>query len=216
MKSCIRIALLASLICFFITPSDSFAQDMNRALEKEYKDKLKEYKKEGWIIDSDRSAEVVLMKHYSKLNANEDLITIKGTATNCRSTNVCKQVALNNAQNEYARLVSGKIEGAFASIIRTNSSCSPEEIDKMYGILINEVKADVSGVLQPSYSIYREKKGVKEYQTIFIVNNNDLIDNMEKALEQSIKETKITIEEVRSISKFVGEELKKELGVSGE
>lgn len=216
MKPCFRIALLASLICFIIVPTDSFSQNLNRALEREYKQKLKEYKKDGWIIDSDRSAEVVLMKHYAKLNVNEDLKTIVGTSSNCRSTNVCKQAALNNAQNEYARLVSGKIEGAFASIIRTDASHPQAEIDKMVGGLINEVKADLSGVLQPSYSVYREKKGVKEYKTVFFVNEKVLIDNIEKALEKSIKETKITIEEVRSISKFVGDELKKESGVNGE
>ena len=82
----------------------------------------------------------------------------------------------------------------------------------MVGGLVNEVKADLSGVLQPSYSVYREKNGMKEYRTIFFVNEKELVGNMEKVLEQSIKETKLTIEEARSISKFVGDELKKESG----
>ena len=75
--------------------------------------------------------------------------------------NVCKQVALNNAQNEYARLVSGKIEGAFASVIKANADRPQEEIDKMTGGLVNEVKADLSGILEPSYSIYKEKYRMK-------------------------------------------------------
>ena len=208
MKNCAKIALLVSLSVLICTPYVSYAQNLNKALKKEYNKKLKEYKKDGWKIDSDRSAEVILMKHFSKLNANEDLKTITGTSTNCKSTNICKQTALNNAQNEYARLVSGKIEGAFASIVKSDANRPQDEIDKMVGGLVNEVKADLSGVLQPSYSIYREKNGLKEYKTIFFINEKELIGNMEKILEQSIKETKLTIEEARSISKFVGDELK--------
>ena len=193
---------------------------LSKALDKEYKQKLKEYKKGGWKVDSDRSTEVVILKHLNKLEAYPDLKVITGTSTNCKSTNVCKQVALNNAQNEYARLVSGKIEGAFATIIKANANRPQEEIDKMTGGLINEVKADLSKVLEPSYSIYREKGGLKEYKTFFFVNEAALIGNLEIILEKSIKETKLTIEEARAISKFVGDELRKEssieTGIEGE
>ena len=204
----------ATLVIFGILlwkPQVSVAQNLNKLLEKEYKNKLKEFKKDGWKIDSDRSAEVILLKHFSKLNDNENLKVVTGVSSNCKSTNICKQAALNNAQNEYARLVSGKIKGAFGSIIKTNANRPQEEIDKMVGGLVNEVEANVSGVLQPSYSVYRENKnGTKEYKTFFFVNENKLLGNIENTLEQSIKETKLTIEEARSISKFVGEELKKE------
>lgn len=214
MKINIKAVILLAFSILIAAPQVTYSQNLNKVLEKEYKKKLKEYKKDGWKIESDRSAEVVLMKHFNKLNENEDLKTIIGTSTNCKSTNVCRQTALNNAQNEYARLVSGKIEGAFASIVKADANRPQEEIDKMVGGLVNEVKADLSGVLQPSYSVYREKNGLKEYRTVFFVNEKELVGNMEKVLEQSIKETKLTIEEARSISKFVGEELKNESGIS--
>lgn len=216
MKVKIGASLLIGLCFLLCTPTVLYAQDLNSVLKKEYKQKLKEYKHDGWKIDSDRSAEVVLMKHYSKLNANENLKTITGNSSNCRSTNVCRQAALNNAQNEYARLISGTIEGAFGSIVRSDANRPQDEIDKMVGGVVNEVKADLSGVLQPSYSIYREKKGLKEYKTIFFINEDKLIGNMERILEQSIKETKLTIEEARSISKFVSEELRTESDTFGE
>ena len=208
--------MLLGLIMLLCVPSVSYSQDLNAVLKKEYKQKLKEYKQDGWKIDSDRSAEVVLMKHYSKLNADEDLKTITGNSSNCRSTNVCRQAALNNAQNEYARLVSASIEGAFGSIVKTDANRPQEEIDKMVGGVVTEVKADISGVLQPSYSIFREKKGLKEYKTIFFINENKLIGNMERILEQSIKEANLTIEEARSISKFVRDELRIESDTDGE
>ena len=40
---------------------------LSKALDKEYKQKLKEYKKGGWKVDSDRSTEVVILKHLNKI-----------------------------------------------------------------------------------------------------------------------------------------------------
>ena len=214
MKHIYRIIIMV-IIGMFCFSQMSFAQDkaLSKALDKEYKQKLRQYKKEGWAIDGDRSVQVTLLKHFAKLEANPELRVIEGTASNCKSTNICKQVALNNAQNEYARQISAKIEGAFASITKHNSIRPQEDMDKMTGGLINEVCADLSGLLVPSYSIYREKRGVKEYKTYFFVNVEQVVENVEKVLEKSIKETKLTIEEAKAISKFVGDELKNESGV---
>ena len=200
------LALFAGL---FMQTSYAQSKTMQRELNKEYKRVLKTFKKEGWKMDNNgRSAEVTLLKYFERLNEDPDLIPIEGTSSNCKSLNVCRQAALNNAQNEYTRLVSGKIVGAFGSIIRSNADRPQEEIDKMVGGLTNEVEADVAGVLEPQYSKYREKDGVKEYITYFFINSKKLEGAIQTSLERSIKETKLTIEEARSISKFVNEELK--------
>ncbi|MDL2262352.1 hypothetical protein LJC11_02490 [Bacteroidales bacterium OttesenSCG-928-I21] len=190
-----------------------FAQNkaLSKALDKEYKQTLKQYKKDGWKIDANgRSMEVTLLKHYEKLNTN-DLVVITGTSSRCNATNICKQVALNNAQNEYARLVSGKIQGAFASIIKANANRPQEEVDKISGGLLNEIEANVAGVLTPSYSIYKANSdGTKEYKTFYFVDEQKANEMLENTFERSIKETKLTIEEAKSIQKFVKDELKNE------
>lgn len=204
--------VLAFFVGLFLQTScaQSRTTTMQRELDKEYKRVLKTFNKEGWKMDNNgRSAEVTLLKYFERLNEDPDLIPIEGTSSNCKSLNVCRQTALNNAQNEYTRLVSGKIEGAFGSIIRSNADRPQEEIDKMVGGLTNEVEADVAGVLEPQYSKYREKTdGTKEYITYFFINSKKLEGAIQTSLERSIKETKLTIEEAKSISKFVNDELK--------
>lgn len=202
------LAIIVSLL-FQTSCAQSKTTTMQRELNKEYKRVLKTFKKEGWKMDNNgRSAEVTLLKYFERLNEDPDLIPIEGTSSNCKSLNVCRQAALNNAQNEYTRLVSGKIVGAFGSIIRSNADRPQEEIDKMVGGLTNEVEADVAGVLEPQYSKYREKDGMKEYITYFFINSKKLEGAIQTSLERSIKETKLTIEEAKSISKFVNDELK--------
>ena len=213
-KNYVKIAVMALVSIFLLTsvPQAVFAnKTMQKHLDREFKRKMKEYRKEGWkLAGSSRSLEVTLLQHYEKLNANPDLLVIEGVATQCRSLGVCSQVALNDAQNYYARLVSGKIQGAFGTIIRANDNRPQDEINKMVGGLLNEIEADLSGILTPSYSIVRENGANKSYKTYFFVDTQKVGEMIGATLERSIKETKLTIEEARSISRFVQEELKRE------
>ena len=46
---------------------------LQKAIKKEYKSKMKEYKKEGWkLFGSSRSLDVALLKHYDKLETLGD------------------------------------------------------------------------------------------------------------------------------------------------
>ena len=65
-----------------------------------------------------------------------------------------------------------------------------------------------NSALEPQYSKYREKDGMKEYITYFFINSKKLEGAIQTSLERSIKETKLTIEEAKSISKFVNDELR--------
>ena len=213
---CITMVLI-TMLCITVFPQTVSAQastkiekQLQKQRNKEYKVKLKEYKKGGWkMAGSSRSLEVALLEHQIKLT--EGNTEIVGEVSQCKSVNICKQSALNNAQNEYARLISGKIQGAFGSIIKANANRPQEEIDKMAGGLLNEIEANVGGILIPSYSIVKENtNGTKSFRTFFIISESETLKILDTSLERSIKETKLTIEEARSISKFVQEELKKE------
>ena len=97
MKKVIMIAMMLALCC----PSVSLAQNkaLSKALKKEYKTKMKEYKKEGWkIFGSSRSLDVALLTHYDKLNnGGDDVYEVVGVASSFKSKNVGKQTATNNA-----------------------------------------------------------------------------------------------------------------------
>ena len=78
---------------------------LNKALKKEYKVKMKEFKKGGWMLyGSSRSLDVALLNHYGKLNKEgEEAYEIVGTCSKFKSKNVGHQTCINNACNIYAQ-----------------------------------------------------------------------------------------------------------------
>ena len=200
MNKKLRIAILLIASIFFSFTQVSFGQSHS----KEIKKTLKEFKKTGFVVYAgSRSSEVILQKNYEKLDAT-DGAEIVGVASNCKSTNICKQAALNSAQNQLARHLSSKIQGQIGSVMNQNGNRPDEEIDKMVGALTNSVTADISGCLEYSFSTYKEdNNGNKEYKSYFIVNKSKLRQN----LERSLQETQMTIDELKTISDFVNASL---------
>ena len=179
---------------------------LNKQRDKEYKTKIKEYKKEGWKLSgSSRTLEVALLEHYSKLAESNQNKEISGEVSQCQSINICKNFALINAQNRYAALASGNIKGRTEALLRADANMPEVEMDKFISAYENLVKAEVSGVLTESFSIVKDNGATKEYKTFFILNEEKASLARKRAMERSILETKITIMEAEEISKFVNE-----------
>lgn len=172
---------------------------------KQYKKKMAEYRKEGWkLAGSSRSLEVALLDHYLKLSDSNNK-EFAGEVSQCKSINVCKQFALSNALNRYATLAGGYVKGRIENILRANADEPEEEIDKFIAAYENQVKAEVGGVLTESYSIVKDKGVTKEYKTFFILNEEQASVARKRAMERSLRETKISLKEAEEISKFVSE-----------
>jgi hypothetical protein len=215
MKNYCKIILttIMSIVLLVSVPESAFAQftkkqekQLAKAKEKEYKSKMKEYEKVGWKLSGgSRTLEVALLEHYKK-TADEKNKEFVGDVSACKSINVCRQAALNNAQNRYASLASGNIKGRVESLFRADANVPQTEIDKLIGAYEKSVQADISGALAESYSIVKENgDGTKSFQTIFIVNEEEAASARLRAMEKSLRETKISIKEAEEISKFVNE-----------
>ena len=186
--------------------SKKMEKTLNKQRDKEYKIKIKEYKKEGWKLSgSSRTLEVALLEHYIKLAENKQNREISGEVSQCQSINICKNFALINAQNRYAALASGNIKGRTEALLRADANMPEVEMDKFISAYENLVKAEVSGVLTESYSIVKDNGKTKEYKTFFILNEEKASIARKRALERSLLETKITIIEAEEISRFVNE-----------
>ncbi|MDR2126907.1 MAG: hypothetical protein LBP63_08770 [Prevotellaceae bacterium] len=209
----IAIMSLVAALMFIATPETASAQvskklekKLQKEKDKEYKKKIKEYQKEGWkLTGSSRTLEVALLEHYYKLAESAQNKEMAGEVSQCKSINVCKQFALNNAQNNYAAKASGNIKGRTESLLRADANMPETEIDKFMSAYENIIKQEVGGVLTESYSIIKDNGSTKEYKTIFILNEEKAVQARAKALEKSLLETKITIKEAEEISKFVNE-----------
>jgi hypothetical protein len=175
--------------------------------KKIYASLLKTLKQQGWeTTSSTKTLEMQIYDFSVKKEQNPTFITIEGEVSNCKSINVCKQTALTNAQNEYLQLISGKLKGAFGSVFKANANMPSEEIDKTVGNITKQCEADLSGSLIPCYSLVKESNGLKQYRSIFLADPSKMVGTMER----SLKETKLTIEEINTITKFVNDELGKE------
>jgi len=212
----IKFIVMSIAVAFVLTavPQTAEAQlskkqqkQLQKALKKEYKTKMAEYKRENWKLSgSSRTLDVALLTHYQKLGEDpENNKEFAGEVSQCQSINVCRQFALTNALNRYATLASGNVKGRVESILRADANMPQIEIDKFIAAYENLVKAEVSGVLTESYSIVKEKGATNEYKTFFILNEEKAGMARKKALERSLLETKIAIREAEEISKFVNE-----------
>lgn len=181
---------------------------LEKAMKKEYKAKMKEYKKEGWkITTSSHTLEVELLQHYEKLKA-ENTTELVGAVSNCQSINVCRQAALNNAAAYYASLAGSQLKGRIVSDMAVNQSFQDgiEEFDKLYAAYERLVEKEIKGEIQESYTIMRTNEfGNKELQTFYIVNEEAAVKARIRAWENAIKESQAAQKYASEVSKFVNE-----------
>lgn len=203
--------LVFALAMIIATPSSYAQYDkmMKKAQKKEYKTKMKQFKKEGWTIyGSAHSLDVALLDHYNKLQ-NEDAQEIVGVASSFVSKNVGKQAAMNSACNEYARQAQSFVRGRVLSDMFNNAAEEvPEEFDKFYAAYESIVAKEIKGELKPSFSIIRSKgkkdgKEVFEMQTFFVVNEKEASRARMQAMQNACRESELAQKYADQVSNFI-------------
>lgn len=206
MKNLLLLFLTMSLLCPSITNAQSKA--LKKAQKKEYKTKMKEYKKNGWtIFGSSRTLEVALLSHYDKLNqGGENVYEIMGIASAFKSKNVGKQTAINNACNTYATQAGSLVKGRVVNDIASNADDVAIEFDHFYAAYERLVEKEIRGEMTESFSIIREKgDGSYEMQTYFIINEDAATKARIRAFENAAKESEAAQKYAEKVSKFVRE-----------
>lgn len=206
MKKLLTMLLMLAMMC----PSAVNAQNkqLQKAQKKEYKAKMKEYKKEEWkIFGSSRSLEVALLSHYDKLNSGgENAYEIVGIASAFKSKNVGKQIATNNACNIYASQAGSHIKGRIISDMGANPDDVDAEFDHFYAAYERLVEKEIRGEMSESFSIIRDNgNGTYEMQTYFIVNEDAATKARIRAFENAAKESEAAQKYAEKVAKFVRE-----------
>lgn len=209
MKKIIMILLALCMVVPAVNAQNNKA--LNKEQKKEYKMKMKEYKKEGWkLYGSSRTLEVVLLKHYDKLNQEgEEKQVITGTCTKCKSKNVGHQTCINNACNIYARKAGSTVRGRIVSDIAGNGDDTSAEFDHFVSAYETLVEKEIKGELQESYTLIRENgDGNYEMQTFFIVDESAATRARVRAMENAAKESEAAQKYAKKVSDFVREGFK--------
>lgn len=207
MKKIIMIILAAILM---VPAVEAENKQLQKALKKEYKAKMKEYKKEKWtLFGSSRTLEVALLQHYDKLNTlGEDAREVVGIASRFKSKNVGHQQAINNACITYAQQAGSHLKGRVVSDMTANGDDPSAEFDHFYGAYERLVEKEIKGEMSESYSIIRcvdPKSGEYEMQTFFIVNESAATRARIRAMENALKESEAAQHYAQKVGDFVRE-----------
>ena len=187
----------------------AFAQNskaLEKAIKKEYKMKMKEFKKGGWkLYGSTHSLEVALLTHYEKLHmAGEDNYELMGGCSQFKSHNVGRQTCINNATNIYALQAARTLKGRIVSDIAGNADDVAAEFDHFYAAYESLVQKEINGELQESFTVIRENKdGTFEMQTFFIVSESAATRARIRAYENAAKESEAAQKYAQKVSDFV-------------
>lgn len=185
---------------------DNLKKELAKKQSKMAKDLVKRHEKEGWILaNNDNTLEVAVLEHLIATTENKSKVgKITGEVSKCKSMNVGRMSALNNAQNLLSQQLSAQIQGCVRSLINANAEDVDAEIDEMVAGFDKKVKANLSGVLKESYSVYKENgDGTKQFRTFFLVDLDKCKAATNTALEKALKDTKVAIELADQIKDFV-------------
>lgn len=205
-----KIIMLILAVILMVPAVEAENKQLQKALKKEYKAKMKEYKKGKWeLFGSSRTLEVALLQHYDKLNSlGEDAQEVVGIASRFKSKNVGHQQAINNACITYAQQAGSHLKGRVVSDIAANGDDTSAEFDHFYAAYERLLEKEIKGEMSESYSIIRcidPKTGEYEMQTYFIVNESAATRARIRAMENALKESEAAQRYAQKVSDFVKE-----------
>ena len=211
MKKTILI-LLSLILAFGVVDAEN--KQLQKAREKAYKEKMKQYKKDKWtLFGSSKTLELALLEHYDKLNTGGDNTNeILGIASRFKSKNVGHQMAINSACNTYAQSAGGNVRGRIASDMAGDGVDADAEFDNFYAAYERSVEKEIKGELKESFSVIRclnpeapVKDREYEMESYFIVNESAASKARIRAMENALKESEAAQKYAKQISEFVNE-----------
>lgn len=204
MKKIIMFLMAFCLMMPVVNAQNSKA--LTKALKKEYRTKMKEFKKGGWkLYGSTRSLDVALLTHYEKLaKEGDETYEIMGNCSQFKSKNVGHQTCVNNAANLYAQQAGRQVKGRIVSDIAGNADDIAAEFDHFYAAYESLVQKEINGELQESFSVIKENKdGTFEMQTFFVVSESAATRSRIRAYENALKESEAAQKYAQKVSDFV-------------
>ena len=206
-------AALLALILFAGTADYAQAQNkqLERAQKKEYKAKMREFKKGGWqIFGTSHTLDVALLTHYDRL-AKEGAMEVVGLTTSTNK-NIGKEKGFMSAATDYAKTAGSNIKGRIVEDMGSVMSTEEmEEFEHFYAAYENAVQKEIKGELQYSYAIYRvngktpKGQDIYEFQFFYVMDESAATKARIRAFENAAKESAAAQKYAEQVSKFINE-----------
>jgi hypothetical protein len=177
----------------------------NREMEKAYKKRAKELKKEKWKATGSLTLEAELMRHLRALQDenNTEMIT---EVTMCKSSGQCREQARNDVINGYAQQAASYVRGRVISDLYNNSASDvPEGFDKFYAAYERLVSTAINNVIKLSFSIEKPNGNGKTYRGYFLISGEKACSAQLRAMKEAADASKLAQKDAESVSKFIQE-----------
>jgi hypothetical protein len=200
------LTILSTVLCFCVVEANAQSdKKYNKEMEKVYKKKTKEMKKEGWkVTGSSLTLEAAIMKHLRTINSDDKNKELFADVSMCRSLNVCSSQALNNALVRYAESAGSYVRGRVVSDLFNNASGEvPEEFDKFYAAYERLVSAEIKGEVVFSVAFEKANGNGRAYQAWFIVNEEKAGQARMRAMQKAFEESKLAQQYASQVADFV-------------
>lgn len=208
-----KVLLLLLAVCLLASMANAQSKALNKALQKEYKQKMKVYKKDNWkLFGSSRSLEVALLTHYEKLTRLGDEVREEvGIASRFKSKSVGHQMAINDACVTYAQKAGSHVKGRIDSDMKGDGVDANTEFDRFYAAYERLVEKEIKGEMRESFSVIHDlSDGTYEMESYFIVDEAAASKARVRAMENAARESELAQKYAQQVSNFIREGFKDE------
>jgi hypothetical protein len=202
-----KIIIFLLALCVAMPAVAQNSKALEKALAKEYKTKMKEFKKGKWkLYGTGIPLDAALLLHSEKMRKEENY-EIAGV---CVGSNISKdegmQTCINNAAIIYAQQAGRQLKVRTVSDMASDGVDPSSEFDRLYAAYESLVQKEISEELQPSLTLIKENTdGTFEMQSFFIVNESAATRARIRAYQHAEKEIAVDQELSRKIFDIVKE-----------
>ena len=201
--------IYAFLAIAFLIPNIAMAKtQLEKAREKAYKEKLKEYKKDGWKPLGSKTIDLMLAEHYDKLGKlGDNGHEVEGVSTRTKSINTGKQMAINNAVITYGQEAGSTLQGRVVADMSANGADTAGEFENFFAAYERLVEKEIRNEMEPSYTIIKDNgDGSYEIRTYFIVEESNAQKARIRALEAALKNSELAAEHASRLNTYIKRE----------
>lgn len=197
---------ISILIATIVAVSPVFAQTKKdvKAAKKEAKVAANNLKKEGYKLLELGDLQIQLENYLLKAKAGQKQIV--GTAENCKSLNLGKTTALNNAINEYATMSGGMVKGRITS---NTSNINEQQVDDVVAAYERLVLKEIKGEIQTCLTLVKETKKKYDVRVYCLVDYDAAHAARMKAMRLALEELELSQKYGSEVSNWIDEGLNK-------
>lgn len=192
-----------------LTAGAQNSKNTEKALKKQLKERLKQYKKDGWEIVGTRTMEVALSKHFDRQEAlGDDYCEVApGMSLPVRSKNTGIQMATTNAMMQFAKECGSQIQ---QRLIGNSGAALDEdvmaEVDNFRSAYEQLVEQKLRGELELAYTLMRQTDdGLYEVQAIYYTTNSKVRRMQQGCAEAALDKSTLNSDFKKAVTSFVNE-----------